>query len=108
MADFNKSLDVLLSWEGGYSNNTRDPSGETYCGISRKNYPTWDGWKITETFQPIPWNYIIDDEGLNTLVFDFYKQSYWDKESYQLIEDQDVADKIFQHHVNMGNRAIKL
>src|SRR6267142_354853 len=110
MAIFNKSLEVLLSWEGGYSFNPHDPGGETYCGISRRNHPDWIGWieidriKDIRNGKPILWNetYISLVPAVNV----FYLNIYWNKESYSLINNQDIADKIFQHHVNMGIRAI--
>jgi|SRR5712675_975852 len=111
MAIFNKSLEVLLSWEGGYSFNPLDPGGETYCGISRKKWPSWMGWKFIDsakTHGPLSWNWKSGDQGLNSLVYIFYKANYWNKESYNLLDNQDIADKIFQHHINMGTRAIRI
>jgi type VI secretion system secreted protein VgrG len=117
MADFNKSLDVLLSWEGGYANNSNDPGGETYCGISRRNWPTWGGWSKLDWFKKvdftikglvIPWNYKFDSEALDELISQFYLDNFWNKQSFKDLDNQDIADKIFQHYVNMGSRAIKL
>src|SRR5579864_6388857 len=105
MADLLLALDVLKSWEGGYAKVKRDPGGETYCGISRKNFPQWDGWLIIDSYKAtnsIKWNQFLPIQALDDKVQDFYKDSFWDIESYQLLVNQDVADKIFQHHVNMG------
>jgi lysozyme family protein len=122
MAEFEPALDVLLSWEGGYSFNPKDPGGETYCGISRRNWPNWSGWELIDEvkkIRQIKFNEIFDDKiaslgiesnipSIGQLVNSFYLQNYWSKESYATINDQDIANKVFQHHVNMGIRAIKL
>ena len=48
MADFKKALTETLRHEGGYVNDPKDPGGETYKGISRKNHPDWEGWNIID------------------------------------------------------------
>lgn len=40
--DFNKALKVVLQYEGGYVNDTKDPGGETKYGISKRSYPHLD------------------------------------------------------------------
>lgn len=40
--DFEKALSFVLKWEGGYSNDPRDPGGETKYGISKRSYPNED------------------------------------------------------------------
>lgn len=42
MNDFEKAIDFVLKWEGGYSNDPNDPGGETKYGISKKSYPKED------------------------------------------------------------------
>lgn len=112
MADFLQALDVLLSWEGGYAKVKRDPGGETYCGISRINFPQWEGWPVIDDYKnhggALKWNQIIAVIGLQDLVSDFYQSNFWNNQDYKDIANQDVASKIFQHNVNLGNRAIKL
>ena len=44
MADFEKAYKRTMKNEGGafgYSNNPKDPGGETIMGISRINWPQW-------------------------------------------------------------------
>lgn len=36
---FRKMVDRVLGHEGGYSNNSKDPGGETQWGISKRSYP---------------------------------------------------------------------
>lgn len=40
--NFEKAVEFVLSEEGGYVNNARDPGGETKFGISRRSYPLLD------------------------------------------------------------------
>lgn len=37
--NFDQAFDRLISNEGGYVNNPRDPGGETKFGISKRSYP---------------------------------------------------------------------
>lgn len=39
MTDFEKSVEFVLRWEGGYVNDPDDPGGETNWGISKRSYP---------------------------------------------------------------------
>jgi len=36
---FERALAFILEWEGGYSNDPKDPGGETRWGISKRSYP---------------------------------------------------------------------
>lgn len=45
--DFDKAFDRLMGNEGGYSNNPRDPGGETNWGISKRSYPNLDIARLT-------------------------------------------------------------
>ena len=40
--NFDTAFDRLISHEGGYVNDTRDPGGETNWGISKRSYPNVD------------------------------------------------------------------
>ena len=37
--NFDKSVLILFSWEGGLVNNPKDPGGVTNFGISQRSYP---------------------------------------------------------------------
>jgi len=45
--DFDKALKFVLKWEGDYSNDPRDPGGETKYGISKRSYPELNISKLT-------------------------------------------------------------
>jgi lysozyme family protein len=74
---FSDFLPILRRSEGGYSNLAADKGGETYAGITKKNYPTWAGWSIIATTKPKQGQIIVNSQ-LETLVSDFYKKNFWD------------------------------
>jgi len=103
MADFDRALQYVLRWEGVYSLDPDDPGGETYCGISRKNWPDWIGWDkidalkakgILSTKIPLP--------ELAESVWDFYHTQFWACIDGDHIEDQEVAEYVFDTAVNLG------
>lgn len=47
MITFDVAFDRLISHEGGYVNDPRDPGGETKFGISKRSYPQLDIAKLT-------------------------------------------------------------
>jgi len=46
---FEKCLDFVIQSEGGYSNDPRDPGGETHWGISKRAHPTIDIKNLTRS-----------------------------------------------------------
>ena len=44
-------IDRIVKIEGIYSDDAADPGGETYCGISRRHHPDWDGWEILDCLE---------------------------------------------------------
>ncbi len=74
---FSDFLPILKREEGGYSNIKADTGGETYSGITRKNYPTWTGWSIVTAAKPKQGQIIVNSQ-LEALVSDFYKKNFWD------------------------------
>jgi lysozyme family protein len=111
MTDFGPALARLLPFEGGFSNNSNDSGGETYRGISRKNFPNWRGWNRIDQCKGLPnWPKNIEQfwQGeLRQLVEQFYRSEFWRPE-YEMLS-QDVANKVFDIAVNAGARvAVKL
>lgn len=45
--DWDRAIDFVLKWEGGYSDNPNDPGGETNYGISKRSYPQLDIKNLT-------------------------------------------------------------
>ena len=48
MTDFDKAMEFVFRWEGGYVNDPQDPGGETNHGISKKAYPNVDITNLTK------------------------------------------------------------
>jgi lysozyme family protein len=44
---FDKAFDRLMGHEGGYTDNPKDPGGETNWGISKRSYPNVDIKNLT-------------------------------------------------------------
>lgn len=112
MANFKLAMQEVIRWEGYYNLDPHDPGGETYSGISRHFWPGWTGWgKIdaAKDVEPIPHNAQVPAADEDVMAF--YESMFWLKFNvplYDLIASQVVASKMFQHHVNMGVRAVRL
>jgi lysozyme family protein len=116
MADFTKAIGVILNHEGGLVDHPSDPGGITNFGISMKfvvGELKADGDK--DGFLDGDFDHdgqITRDDIKNMNVHqavDIYKRYWWDKFHYELFKDDDVATKVFDCSVNMGDpRAHKL
>lgn len=104
MGDFNLAFVKTDQSEGGWVNNSKDRGGETYRGISRKNFPRWAGWAIVDSHKgsrDFPKSLERLKE-LNDLVHAFYKHEFWDKMQLDRIKNQGISEKIYDIGVNMG------
>lgn len=82
--NFNKAIQFVLKWEGGYSNNPVDPGGETNFGISKRAYPYLNIASLTKE-QAIA----------------IYKKDYWEKCGCDRLEyPMDIV--VFDTAVNCG------
>lgn len=129
MADFNIAHKLTSRVEGGYVNHPNDPGGETIFGIARNYYPNWHGWIAVDKckgFQDFPNNIKsltisrINDgslasgsptawEWLKTAADTFFKKEFWDTIRGDEIQDQDIANEIYDSSVNFGrSRAVKM
>lgn len=111
MAKFDPAFNATMGTEGGYANDPNDHGGETYAGISRNNFPNWEGWKIIDYLKILgkfPAN-IKANTTLPGMVKDFYRKNFWNVIRGDEIESQDIANQLFDMAVNAGNgAAIKL
>ena len=87
MANFHEAVAKTLDHEGGYVNDPSDRGGETKFGISKRSYPEVDIAGLSR-----------DDAK------DIYKRDYWDEVGGDAIESQEIAERLFDVAVNMGNR----
>jgi lysozyme family protein len=103
--------------ESGYANNLKDRGKETYCGISRLNWPKWSGWVLIDGAKSqdgfpqdlhdrrnwkIIDSYLSKIPRLMELVNIFYKTNFWDTICGDLISSQDVANTLYDWEVNSG------
>lgn len=93
-------LPFTLKREGGYANVTGDRGGETYRGITRKNWPYWDGWVIIEWLKPLAHNQIV--ASLEQSVANFYYQNFFLAKGFQYLADTGTATALFDFAVNGG------
>jgi lysozyme family protein len=109
--DFKKLIGVVLSHEGGYVFDEKDPGGETYMGISRKNHPKWAGWVFVDfekANKKMKRNDYINCDVLNGLALLFYYVRFYKPLNIQGLDIEKQLN-IFDFAVNAGkNRAIKL
>ena len=80
--EFERAIQFVLKWEGGYTNDPNDPGGETKFGISKRSYPELDISKLTlkqakEIYYqnywlkagcdelPFPFNIVVFDTAVN-------------------------------------------
>lgn len=109
MADFKIAFNLTGAIEGGYVNNPADHGGETIYGIARKFWPAWPGWDIvdkiksTGTTTASVINKLANaNTQLQTLKLAFYKQNFWDVNKLDLINDQQLANNVYDFGVNSG------
>lgn len=107
MADFDRAIAKTLPHEGYYVNDPDDPGGETYCGITRRDHPTWPGWAIIDEYKPLRWNERVDSPALDNLVKQLYREEIWSKIKGDDIQSDSVACFLFDWFVNSGYVAIR-
>lgn len=106
MNNFDKAYSKTMTIEGGYVNDPLDKGGETYKGISRKNWPNWQGWvivdQIKKEYGPSTFKSVLDKHAiLQKLVKAFYKEQFWDKNRLDQLPYK-IAEELFDTGVNMG------
>lgn len=104
MATFTEAYSRTAQNEGGYVNDTRDRGGETYMGISRKNFPNWNGWTMIDMMKlSIDFPKSLDKiQSLKIRVMEFYKSQFWDALKLDQVKSQKVANELYDTAVNMG------
>lgn len=104
MSNFATAYNITMVIEGGYANNPNDHGGQTWKGIAQNMHPEWLGWAIIEAAKPqfdFPACLKRNTE-LENLVLEFYKEQFWDSLSLDLVNDQKIANELFDTGVNMG------
>lgn len=109
MADFKTSFIHTIRNEGGYANNKADNGGETYMGIARNYWGTWKGWSQIDSIKK---HFGTDAKTINinagsnpvlqAQVQEFYKANFWYPNNLQLLNDQQLANNVYDFGVNAG------
>lgn len=108
MAKFEESFKGTMGHEGFYSNHKLDYGLETFCGISRRYFPSWVGWRLVDKLKDDT-QALVRNEELKALVLDFYKAEFWDRFVGDEIEDQNIANELFDTAVNLGvHKAVEI
>jgi len=106
MAKFKEAFEKTIQNEGGYVLHEveGDTGGMTYAGISRNNWPDWDGWPLVDMNDPG-----LNDPILHDWARNFYREHFWDRILGDDIQSQAVAESFFDFSVNTGvSRAVKI
>lgn len=102
MADFNKAFLITMGHEGGYNPGVGE--AETYKGIDRSMNPTWHGWKIIDSLKPLSVSQmnakLSANADIQKDIKDFYIANYWNPYKLGAINDQQVAENLFDCSVN--------
>ena len=89
---FERAMDFVLKWEGGYVHHPDDPGGETNFGISKRAYPHLDIKGLTEAGAK-----------------EIYRMDYWEAAGCDDGFDWPMCLVVFDTAVNMGvMRALRL
>ncbi len=95
--EFNYAINVVLQHEGGETNNPNDKGGLTNFGITQQFIIDND---ITKPECARSYISMLTKQKAITL----YKHYIWDKFHYGLIAPLEIATKVFDMTVNMGDK----
>jgi lysozyme family protein len=106
MADFMPAYGRTMKNEGGYSDDPDDRGGETYRGIARKFHPDWLGWARVDKYKAAEYfPRVLDaDHALKGWVQDFYRERFWQKTGCHLVDNQALAEFMFDFAVHSGTK----
>jgi lysozyme family protein len=116
MAEFERSIGIILKHEGGLVDHPNDPGGITNFGVSMK-FVLAELQKDGDADGFIDGDFDhdgdIDPDDIRKMTVQqamgVYRRCWWDKFHYELFKDQDIATKVTDMSINMGNvRAHKL
>lgn len=97
MAEFKPAFEKTMLSEGGYKLHKvkGDRGGQTFAGISRKFHPDWPGWELIDAGER-------ESTRLTILVQEFFDRRFWDRINGEAIQEQTIADSIYDFAVNAG------
>jgi hypothetical protein len=106
MADFDIAYTITMGNEGGFNHGVGE--NPTFFGIDEGMNPNWAGWPLVHSIiaanpgrTDAQLNVIFRMHGdLMALKDNFYKRSYWNNLLLDQINDQQVANNLFDCSVN--------
>ena len=104
MANFDIAHQNSDTAEGGYAKVAGDDGGETYRGISRRFFPAWQGWKLIDAIPVESKIHNARFSHVDHLVAPLYKANFWDPIYGDKINDQRLAEVMFDFAVTSGVR----
>lgn len=111
MADFSTAFNRTEKNEGKdiWTKVDGDSGGETWSGISRKANSSWSGWKILDQIKNKKNGQKISTPELEDYKQSLYRTNYWNPIWGDKINNQKVANDLYDTGVNMGpSTSIKL
>jgi len=104
MSTFVVSYARTNGYEGeGTVNHWADRGGETYAGISRKFHPDWAGWRYLDLLAQDGRRPALQEQHeIDLLHADFFMRKFWIAAGCHHIDDQDIADEMYDSAVNVG------
>lgn len=108
MSNFDTAVLTVLKHEGHFVNDSQDPGGATNHGISLRFLKNLgymcDGYLVGD----LDHDGDIDVNDIKKITREdaikIYRTYFWDKFSYDKVNNQSVATKIFDACVNMGSK----
>lgn len=117
MANYKIAAKITFEKEGGYVNRKEDKGGETIYGISRRYHSSWEGWSIvdqtkafcteeegTREYEREMTDHLKHNNEIHRLKETFYKKNFWDVLKLDSVEEQKIANAIFDASVNHDPR----
>jgi lysozyme family protein len=110
MANFTKIMGGILINEGfkdgklGFVNHKNDRGKETLCGISRRWWSSWEGWKIVDEHKTKP-NFprnLAKNEQLICLIMEFYKENFYNKIGGEYINNDEIVKMLLDTAILEG------
>ena len=108
MADFETALAVALGPEGTYANESADPGGETYRGISRVYWPDWKAWYEIDiikrgftTLAEVRAALKANKGFLDKEVGAFYYRNFWARFAGDAVASQAIANELLEEAINL-------
>jgi len=117
MAKYEIAESITGRNEGGYANDKKDFGKETYAGISRRFWPNAEIWPYVDAAKKLigydghldpsstikeKMNKALRTPMMSKIISVFYKRNFWNINYLDLINDQQIANTIYDFSVNKG------